>query len=116
MNGISMDIRRTERKTQTGCAEMKFSAGGRHNGVVPNEKTGALVIGSWSFEDLLKLTGTDEEGRKHFLKGPLFIQAGGWQSWSAGWEQPAGKTLPRKVRLIPELMLNTNRQGDKPGR
>jgi alpha-galactosidase len=44
----------------------------------------------------------------------LAFYCGGWQSWSAGWELGGRETLPRKVRLIPELIKLTNREGDCP--
>jgi len=43
------------------------------------------------------------------------VQAGGWQSWSAGWELAGRENLPRRVRVVPELIKYTNRDGDDPG-
>jgi alpha-galactosidase len=112
-----------------GRVHLRFSAGGNPATLVPGRKTGALAIGSWSFDELLGLTpgpapGLDRnrggvlksgaEVREAFGKGPLFIHSGGWQSWSAGWELCPGETLPRRVLLLPDLIKLTNRDGDRP--
>jgi alpha-galactosidase len=80
----------------------------------PDPGTGALFIDSWSFEELFRIAVPD--GEDGFDRAEtLAIQCGGWQSWSAGWELAEGETLPRRVRIIPELIKQTNREGDNPG-
>ncbi|MDR3146714.1 MAG: alpha-galactosidase [Treponema sp.] len=82
-------------------------------GLRPDGASGALLIDSWSFEELFDLSGMDREDRKAFEDaGTPVVQCGGWQSWSAGWELSGRETLPRKVRLIPDLLKMTNREGD----
>jgi alpha-galactosidase len=55
------------------------------------------------------MTGAGGEDRAAFaVSKDLAIQHGGWQSWSAGWELADGETLPKKVRIIPELIKQTN--------
>ncbi|MDR2403802.1 MAG: alpha-galactosidase [Spirochaetaceae bacterium] len=79
----------------------------------PDAASGALVIDSWSFEDLFDLSGMDRENRRVFEdSGVPVIQCGGWQSWSAGWELSGRETIPRRVRFIPDLLKMTNREGD----
>ena len=43
---------------------------------------------------------------------PLYLHAGGWQSWSPGWELGPEETLPEKIPLIPALIKLINRAGD----
>lgn len=120
----------TETNSQ-GRVHLRFSAGGNPGSLVPGKKTGALVIGSWSFDELLSLIPGPVPGlsgnrggllkggaevRASFGKGPLFIHSGGWQSWSAGWELCPGETLPRRVLILPDLIKLTNRDGDRPER
>jgi alpha-galactosidase len=111
-----------------GRVHLRFSAGGNPASLVPGKKTGALVIGSWSFDELLSLSpgpvpGSSRGGgglksradvRAAFGKGPIFIHSGGWQSWSAGWELCPGETLPRRVLILPELIKLTGRDGGRP--
>ncbi|MDR3337848.1 MAG: alpha-galactosidase [Treponema sp.] len=67
----------------------------------------------WTFQGLAGWSEMDGEGRAAFAKTrDLALQPGGWNSWSAGWELAFNDTLPRKVRLIPELLRQTNREGD----
>lgn len=75
--------------------------------------TGSFVIDSWTYEELVDLTGINDTIKSAFLNDEeLAIQCGGWQSWSAGWELVGGETLPRSVRFIPDLLKLTNREGD----
>ncbi|MDR1636238.1 MAG: alpha-galactosidase [Treponema sp.] len=111
-----------------GRVHLRFSAGGNPASLVPGKKTGALVIGSWSFDELLSLPPRGlsrnrggvfkigAEAREAFGKGPLFIHSGGWQSWSPGWELCPGETLPRRVLILPELIKLTGREGGRPER
>jgi alpha-galactosidase len=115
MGIINMGIRRSEKKGPGGTA-FYFTAGSGVEKLVPGTKTGALIIGSWTFDELFYLAGMDDHARAAFREKPLFIHYGGWQSWSAGWELGKGETLPAKVRLIPDLIKCTNREGDRPGR
>jgi alpha-galactosidase len=72
-----------------------------------------LPIAEWSFDNLLDIAGVDEAQRTAFSKNEnYYVQCGGWQSWSAGWELAADETLPKKTRIIPELIKLTNRDGD----
>jgi alpha-galactosidase len=80
---------------------------------VSDPRTGAVIIDFWSFEELFEFCGLGEVDRAAFGdSSALVIQCGGWQSWSPGWELAGGETLPRKVRLLPELLKMTNRDGD----
>jgi alpha-galactosidase len=78
------------------------------------EETGdAGELDLWSFEDLFDLSGLDQADREAFTnRDELAVQCGGWQSWSAGWELAGKETLPKRVRLIPDLLKLTNRPGD----
>lgn len=76
------------------------------------KNTGSVIIDSWTYEELAGLTGMDDAARAAFLNGELVVQCGGWQSWSAGWELAEDETLPRAVRIIPDLLKLTNREGD----
>jgi alpha-galactosidase len=82
-------------------------------GELPVPAGGVITLDALSFEDLFLLAGMGAEARAA-LGSPkdLFLQCGGWLSWSAGWELAPGETLPRKVRIIPELLKLTNREGD----
>ncbi|MDR0623454.1 MAG: alpha-galactosidase, partial [Treponema sp.] len=115
MGIINMGIRRWEKKGPGGTT-FHFTAGSGGEKLVPGTKTGALIIGSWTFDELFHLAGMDDRARTGFCEKPLFIHYGGWQSWSAGWELGKGETLPAKVRFIPDLIKCTNREGDRPGR
>jgi alpha-galactosidase len=115
MGIINIGIRRSEKKRPGGIT-LYFAAGSNGEHLVPEKKTGALVIGSWTFDELFTITGMDDQARSAFREKPLFIHYGGWQSWSAGWELGKGETLPGKVRFIPDLIKCTNREGDRPGR
>ncbi|MDR0450480.1 MAG: alpha-galactosidase [Treponema sp.] len=112
-----------------GQAHLRFSAGGNPASLAPGKKSGALVIGSWSFDEILSLAcdslpvlnrsrggglKSGEDFRAAFGKGPLFIHSGGWQSWSAGWELCPGESLPRRVLILPELIKLTGRDGGRP--
>ncbi|MDR2257559.1 MAG: alpha-galactosidase, partial [Treponema sp.] len=115
MGIINMGIRRSGKKGPGGTS-CYFTAGSGGEKLVPGKKTGALIIGSWTFDELFHIAGLDDRDRSAFREKPLFIHYGGWQSWSAGWELGKGETLPAKVRLIPDLIKCTSREGDRPGR
>jgi len=79
------------------------------------------VIDAFDFADLPATAGSDPAGVAAFSaafsgSADLAVQPGGWQSWSAGWELAGRERLPRRVRLVPELIRYTNRDGDDPGR
>jgi alpha-galactosidase len=113
MNIVTRGIHRAEKAAGPERRELRFTAG--EDALVPDGKTGAIVIGAWTLEELLDLAGAGA-ARSAFAMGPLYVQAGGWQSWSAGWELRSGRTLPRKVRLVPDLIKCSNREGDMPRR
>ncbi|MDR1788046.1 MAG: alpha-galactosidase [Treponema sp.] len=78
----------------------------------PGLRFARLALGA-----LLDLAGADGEARGLFSRpGALFLHAGGWQSWSPGWELAPGEFLPRRVRLIPDLLRYTARPGEAPSR
>jgi alpha-galactosidase len=93
-----------------------------------DQGAGVSLIDGWTFEELFTLCGMDEAdaaafGRSAFSHSAfgrtdsdraeaLYTHCGGWQSWSAGWELGPNERLPRKVALIPELLKQTNRDGD----
>jgi alpha-galactosidase len=93
---------------------MRYTAApGELEWLVPDPNTGSLFIDSLSLEDLLDMIGAGEEGRAAFaIPGEPAVQCGGWQSWSAGWELAGGESLPKKVRIIPELLRQTNHPRD----
>ncbi|MDR2159549.1 MAG: alpha-galactosidase [Treponema sp.] len=116
MYSITMGIHCTEKTAGPERRELRFTAGEDAAKLAPGGRTGAVTIGAWTLEALLDLAGAGEGARACFGAGPLYVQAGGWQSWSAGWELRPGQTLPRKVRLMPDLIRCTNREGDTPRR
>ena len=67
------------------------------------DKNGIIPLTSWRLNELLDMTDAPEETRMAFSKEKIMLYAGGWQSWSPGWELAPGETLPSKVRLIPLL-------------
>ncbi|MDR2101829.1 MAG: alpha-galactosidase [Treponema sp.] len=80
----------------------------------PRPEGGVITLDALGFGDLFLLAGMEGEDRRALgSPGDLFLQCGGWLSWSAGWELARGETLPRKVRIIPELIKLTNREGDQ---
>ena len=67
------------------------------------DKEGIIHLASWELGELLDSADAEEEARKTFSAETIMLLAGGWQSWSAGWELEPGETSPGKVRLIPLL-------------
>ncbi|MFA6505176.1 MAG: glycoside hydrolase family 36 protein [Treponemataceae bacterium] len=81
------------------------------------ERADSLVLDSFPFDalfDLVKLPRANSLRSALWNKRALFVQGGGWQSWSAGWELAWNETLPRRVLVVPELIKYTNRDGDDP--
>ncbi len=76
----------------------------------------ALVFDSLGFDELLDLAEADDLRPAFADRERLAIQPGGWQSWSAGWELVGRESLPRRVRVVSELIKFTNRDGDEHGR
>ncbi|MDR2494327.1 MAG: alpha-galactosidase [Spirochaetaceae bacterium] len=73
------------------------------------------AIDSWSFDRLFDAAGMGQAERGAFTDtADIAAHCGGWQSWSAGWELRGSETLPRKVRLIPELITLTASPADRP--
>ncbi|MDR3138490.1 MAG: alpha-galactosidase [Treponema sp.] len=101
---------------QTALPELggtRLRYGAALTGELPVPVRGVITLDARSFGDLFILAGMEREDRAAFgSPGDLLFQCGGWLSWSAGWELARGETLPRKVRIIPELLKNTNREGD----
>jgi alpha-galactosidase len=66
-----------------------------------------------SLSGLLDAAGMDgaepcsPEARAAFEAGPVMLYAGGWQSWSPGWELFPGESFPARVRIIPDLIRLT---------
>jgi alpha-galactosidase len=78
------------------------------------DASGGLALDCWTFDGLYDLAGMDAAAQAPFAPAEaIAVQYGGWQSWSAGWELQGRETLPRRVRLIPELIKQTNREGDR---
>jgi alpha-galactosidase len=103
----------TARIGDNGGAAFRFTAGAAPDKLRPCAASGALNLGVWTFDELLQNAGMDDQGRRAFFSGPVNLQPGGWQSWSAGWELDARETLPRSVRLMPDIIKLTNREGDR---
>jgi alpha-galactosidase len=74
----------------------------------------AKVFDILSLDEIFSLLGTDADTARSFTVPEKFLQSGGWQSWSAGWELAEGEALPRKVQVIPELLRLTSRDGERP--
>ena len=66
-------------------------------------KNGILPLASWKLEELLDAAGAGEDARSAFDTETVKLHAGGWQSWSPGWELEPGEKHPSGVRLIPLL-------------
>ncbi|GHT64818.1 hypothetical protein FACS1894110_05260 [Spirochaetia bacterium] len=109
-----MDIIVTEKAIVPLHREFRFRAGEKAETLIPGKKSGAVTLGSWTFDELLARLSLEEKERAEFFSRPLYIHCGGWQSWSAGWELGPGETLPRRVLILPELIKLTNRDGDRP--
>lgn len=77
----------------------------------------ATLIDSFPLEALLSQC-TDNQDLKSLFLDPSrrYLQCGGWQSWSAGWELLGKEKLPGRVLLIPDLIKFTNRDADSPGK
>jgi alpha-galactosidase len=108
-------INRSEKSLPAGLrgTGLQYAAEKSNAALRPDAASGGMVIDSWSFADLFDLSRMDAEDRRVFEdSGTPFIQCGGWQSWSAGWELSGRETLPRRVRFIPDLLKMTNREGD----
>jgi alpha-galactosidase len=92
---------------------MKYTADERRLNLLPDARTGVIRLDAWTYAALFDLACMNAEDRRAFADPrALTVQCGGWQSWSAGWELGYGETLPRKVRLIHDLILLTNRPDD----
>jgi alpha-galactosidase len=85
--------------------------------VLPGKPGGGLcqTIDSFTLEQLLAILDTPPGTAETFIKAKKLLHSGGWQSWSAGWELAGGERLPRKVRVIPELIKLTAGPGDEAG-
>jgi alpha-galactosidase len=76
-----------------------------------------IVIDSFSFDEIFSLCGQSKTQQlPNYQSDELFVYAGGWQSWSAGWEFACNEKLPRRVKILSELILLTNRPNDNPAR
>jgi alpha-galactosidase len=84
-----------------------------------------LKLGSYTLPELLDLleSGPQTAGSKTagssirslFSRAEdLFLQPGGWQSWSSGWELAPGEHLPRRIRFFPNILCQTAAPGDPP--
>ena len=67
------------------------------------DKDGIIPLVRWTLDELLDSAGAEEKTRQAFSREKIMLLAGGWQSWSPGWELAPGETNPAKVRLIPQL-------------
>ncbi|MDR1177731.1 MAG: alpha-galactosidase [Spirochaetaceae bacterium] len=74
----------------------------------------ARTFDIFTLNELFILIGAGADLAQAFAAEEKFLQSGGWQSWSPGWELAEGERLPRKVHIIPELLRLTNREGDRP--
>jgi alpha-galactosidase len=61
------------------------------------------ALSSWKLTELLDLAEAGAEARSAFAEKTIMLQAGGWQSWSPGWELAPGQAYASRVRLIPLL-------------
>lgn len=81
--------------------------------------SGAMVFESIGFDELAELADPGGAGplREALKTGrALFVQPGGWQAWSPGWEYGPGDPPPGPVRLIPSLNKYVSRDGAGGGR
>jgi alpha-galactosidase len=74
----------------------------------------ARTFDIFTLNEIFSLLGTSAAVSQAFGAREKFLQSGGWQSWSAGWELAEGEKLPRAVRIIPSLIRLTGREGDRP--
>ncbi|MDR1430234.1 MAG: alpha-galactosidase [Spirochaetaceae bacterium] len=102
-------ISRTE--TEKGPWQRLFSYTAQEDGI---QTETARTIDTLTLNEIFSLLGVSAGIARGFAASEKFLQCGGWQSWSAGWELAEGETLPRKVHGIPELIRLTNREGDTP--
>ncbi|MDR2901419.1 MAG: alpha-galactosidase [Treponema sp.] len=77
-----------------------------------------IIVDSFSFDEVFSLCLAHESVQKvpTYQPDELFVFAGGWQSWSAGWELAGNEKLPRNVKILSDLILLTNRPDDNPAR
>lgn len=93
---------------------LEYRGGPPHDG--SRRRGGALTLDTLSYDELLSLVGASPDDAAAFAdRRKIHLQAGGWQSWSAGWELADKERLPRRVLAVPELRAFTNRQDDDPG-
>jgi len=64
---------------------------------------GIVPLAWWELDELFDLVDAGEEPRSIFRTEKIMLHAGGWQSWSPGWELAPGEQFPAHVRLIPRL-------------
>ena len=62
-----------------------------------------IPLSCWTLDELLNIAGAGVKTHLVFFKEKIMLFAGGWQSWSPGWELATGETNPAKVRIIPQL-------------
>jgi alpha-galactosidase len=114
-----MNIAGIQKKSQS-IGKMKngtsFSYSVNSSELQNNSKDDCLVVDSFSFDEVFSLCLARESVQKNpaYDANELFIYAGGWQSWSAGWELACNEKLPRNVKILSELILLTNRPNDNP--
>jgi alpha-galactosidase len=77
------------------------------------DESSGWVIDSFSLAQILEVLDTPPDIGNSFMGAKKLLHGGGWQSWSAGWELAEGEGLPRKVRVIPELIKLTAGPGDE---
>ncbi len=107
--------RRIEEEGAT--AVLRYTARKLEEEELESGEDAVVVFDSLTFDDLLDLIDADDALRAAFAdRRKLAIKPGGWQSWSAGWELVGRESLPRRVRVVPELIKFTNRDGDEHGK
>ena len=66
-------------------------------------QNGLLSLAHWHLPELLDLADADNDARNAFITETTMLQAGGWQSWSPGWELAPGEQHYTLVRHFNSL-------------
>ncbi|MDR1786393.1 MAG: alpha-galactosidase [Spirochaetaceae bacterium] len=74
-----------------------------------------IPLASWSYGELAALASLGGEDGALFTQGrDVAVHAGGWQSWSGGWELSESEAQSHRVLLLTSLLKLTAREGETP--